>query len=132
MFSLSLNFENADSPLVKRALFSALAGLVLCCIALTIYLMFFAAQTRSLGMALLLSAAVVIAALFTGPLAVVQLLMGMRGSYHAFQAVTTLIVYVLAVYLQIKFIPPKILVLLTGVDVFVLVFALWMARLYAW
>lgn len=117
--------------LFRRLRRSLAAGFAASILAVIIYLMFFAVPARGPIAATILSVAGVLAAIFTGPWSLVQILMGVSGSYYAFWTVTFLILYIGAVFAQFKYLPRMIFALLAGADLFVLIFGLWMARLIA-
>lgn len=132
MFGLSLSADNSEAPSYRRWMLCLGAGLLAACLVLCVYLMFFAGSPRSFGVAFVVSFAAVFAALFTGPWAVVQLLLGVRGSYYAFVTVTGLLITLALFYVQIKYLPRRFQVFLVGADVFIVIFLLGWARILAW
>lgn len=132
MLAFFSSADDSDVVSYKRLALSLGVGLLAACLAVCVYLVFFYDPARSPGVALVVSIAGVLSTLFTGPWAVVQILLGVRGSYYAFVTVTGLLLYVAFVYSQIKYMPRRFLVFLAGADVFILVFLLWWARLIAW
>lgn len=113
----------------RRLRRSLAAGFGASVLAVILYLTVFSVQARGPIEATILSFAGVSAAIFTGPWSLFQILMGVKGSYYAFWAVTLSIVYVGIVFLQFKYLPRMIFALVAGVDLLVLIFGLWMARL---
>lgn len=115
----------------KRLALSLGVGLLAACLAVCVYLVFFTIRPAVRGCPSCFYRRGFVGS-FTGPWAVVQILLGVRGSYYAFVTVTGLLLYVAFVYSQIKYMPRRFLVFLAGADVFILVFLLWWARLIAW
>jgi len=124
--------DSSDIPSYKRLALSLCLGVLAACLVLCLYLMFFAHPTRSAAIAFILSVAGVSTALFTGPWAVVQILLGVRGAYYAFVAVTGLLVCIAVFYAQLKYLPRRFFVFLAGADIFILILLLGWARVIAW
>lgn len=121
--------EVSNNSFRKRLLASLGLGLVAAVLSVAVFLMFFAAPIRGPFAALGLACAGVFFALFTGPWALLQILMGAHGSFYAFWGVTLLILYAGAVFVQVKYLPRAVAMSLAGADLFVMIFGLWVARL---
>ena len=129
-FTVSKGEESALGGVSARSLvYGVLGGGGVAWLAVFLYFLFFAEHNPAVLVALAVAAGIVLQAFATGPVALANILMGVRGSYHAFVGVTSLIIFAAFVYIQLKYLPRRFLIPLVAFDTVIFFGLLWRARI---